>query len=78
MPLYIGHIYQAYGYSNQGFHLYIATELKQSEQRLDQEEEGLVTRMFELSEFETMITSGMIKDATTISAYGLAKLKGLV
>lgn len=75
---YIGHIYQAYGYSNQGFHLFIASELESSEQKLDQEEEGLITEKFELKKFESMITSGVVKDATTISAYGFAKLKGLV
>lgn len=75
---YIGHIYQAYGYSNQGFHLFLASELEQAEQKLDQEEEGLITQSFELSEFEAMITCGVIKDATTISAYGFARLKGLV
>lgn len=75
---YIGHIYQAYGYSNQGFHLFIATELEKTAQRLDQEEEGLITDKFELKKFESMITSGVVKDATTISAYGFAKLKGLV
>jgi 8-oxo-dGTP pyrophosphatase MutT (NUDIX family) len=75
---YIGHIFQAYGYSNQGFHLFIATKLEKSEQSLDQEEEGLVTSSFELRDFESMITTGVIKDATTISAYGFAKLKGLV
>jgi len=75
---YIGHIFQAYGYSNQGFHLYVATELQKSEQNLDQEEEGLITEKFSIKEFENMITSGVVKDATTISAYGFAKLKGLV
>jgi len=75
---YIGHIFQAYGYSNQGFHLYVATELQKSEQNLDQEEEGLITEKFSIEEFENMITSGVVKDATTISAYGFAKLKGLV
>lgn len=75
---YIGHIYQAYGYSNQGFHLFIATALEQAEQKLDQEEEGLITQKFELTEFESMVTSGVVKDATTISAYGFARLKGLV
>lgn len=75
---YVGHIYQAYGYSNQGFHIYLATELEKHEQRLDQEEEGLITNCFNLLEFESMITSGFIKDATTISAYGFAKLKALV
>ena len=74
----IGHLYQAYGYSNQGFHLFIATELEKFEQQLDEEEEGLITQRFEIKEFESMITSGIIKDASTISAYGFAKLKGLV
>lgn len=31
----VGHIFQAYGYSNQGFYLYLATELEASEQSLD-------------------------------------------
>ena len=75
---YVGHIFQAYGYSNQGFHLYLATELQKSEQSLDQEEEGLITEKFSIEEFENMITSGVVKDATTISAYGFAKLKGFV
>jgi len=75
---YIGHIFQAYGYSNQGFHLYLATELQKTEQSLDQEEEGLITKKFSIEEFEKMIASAVVKDATTISAYGFAKLKSLV
>lgn len=75
---YIGHAYQAYGYSNQGFHIYLATDMQQSEQSLDVEEDGLITNRFTIAEFESMITSGRIKDATTICAYGYAKLKGVV
>jgi len=75
---YIGHIFQAYGYSNQGFHLYLATELQKTGQSLDQEEEGLITKKFSIEEFEKMIASAVVKDATTISAYGFAKLKSLV
>lgn len=76
--VYIGHLFQAYGYSNQGFHLFLASDFEQSEQCLDQEEEGLVSECFSLPEFESMIISGTIKDATTISAYGFARLKGYV
>jgi len=75
---YVGHLYQAYGYSNQGFHVYIATELNISAQDLEVEEQGLITRGFSVDEFESKIISGVIKDATTITAYGLAKLKNLV
>ena len=72
---YVGHIYQAYGYSNQGFHVYLATNLEAGVQKLDEEEEGLISKAFSLEEFESMIVTGVIKDATTISAYSLVKLK---
>jgi len=72
---YIGHLYQAYGYSNQGFHVYLATDLENSTQDLDDEEEGLITKRVRIEEFETLLASGEIKDATTIAAYNLAKLK---
>lgn len=75
---YVGHIYQAYGYSNQGFHIYCASEFEKTERNLDEEEEGLISKSFSLLEFESMIVSGKIKDATTISAYGYARLKGFV
>lgn len=71
----VGHLFQAYGYSTQGFHVFLATDLHEGEQQLDSEEEGLVSRAFAISEFENMILSGEIKDATTIAAYGLIKLK---
>lgn len=75
---YIGHLFQAYGYSNQGFHLFFATDFEKTDQKLDIEEEGLLTDNFTITEFESMIADGVIKDATTVSAYCLAKLKGFV
>lgn len=75
---YLAHIFQAYGYSNQGFHLYLASGLESTEQKLDEEEEGLISKKFTLAQFELMILDGVVKDATSISAYGLAKMKGLV
>lgn len=75
---YIGHQYLAYGYSSQGYHIYFATELTATSNKLDAEEEGLISKKFSLAEFETMILEGTIKDATTVNAYGIAKLKGLI
>ena len=72
---YVGHLFQAYGYSNQGFHIYLATNFEAGTQQLDVEEEGLITKAFTIEDFEAMITTGEIKDATTVSAYGLIKLK---
>ena len=76
--LYVGHQYLAYGYSTQGYHIYLATDLQQQAASLDQEEEDLITKSFTLAQFEEMIVSGDIKDATSVNAYNLARLKGFI
>ncbi|HTF98116.1 MAG TPA: NUDIX hydrolase [Cellvibrio sp.] len=76
--LYVGHQFLAYGYSNQGYHIYLATDLQQEHGSLDQEEEGLIAKPFSLAEFEQMICVGTIKDATSVNAYNLARLKGFI
>lgn len=76
--IYVGHQYLAYGYSSQGYHIYLATGLKESTINLDAEEEGLVSKKVSLLEFKNMILSGEIKDASSVNAYGLARLKGLI
>lgn len=75
---YLGHQFLAYGYSTQGYHMYLATELELASMQLDAEEEGLISRRVSIAEFEDMILSGVIKDATSVNAYGIAKLKGLI
>jgi len=75
---YIGHQFLAYGYSSQGYHIYLATDLMASSNNLDDEEEGLISRKFSIKQFESMIIEGVIKDATSVNSYGLAKLKGFV
>lgn len=75
---YVGHQYLAYGYSNQGYHIYLATELQQQQNSLDHEEEGLIAKPFAIKQFEEMIISGIIKDATSVNAYNLARLKGFI
>jgi len=75
---YVGHQYLAYGYSSQGYHIYLATDLNFGDKTLDEEEEGLISKEFSIVEFESMVVNGQIKDATTVNAYGLAKIKGLL
>ncbi len=72
----IGFFYTAYGYSNQGCHLFVASGLRFVGQQLDAEEEGLVSRSFAIDTVEAMIRAGEIKDATTIAAFGLLSLHG--
>jgi ADP-ribose pyrophosphatase len=62
-----GHLFEAYGYSNQGYHVYLATGLRRGERALDHEEQDLVSRAFPLPELERMIRDGEIKDATQLS-----------
>jgi hypothetical protein len=75
---YVGYQYLAYGYSTQGYHIYIATDLKMSSQNLDAEEEDLITKKVTLIDFKSMIINGIIKDSATVTAYSLAKLKNLI
>ncbi len=71
---HLGHLFLAYGYSSQGYDIFLATGLEHTSQDLDSEEHGLTVRPFALSEVEAMIVDGRIKDATTVAAFGLLKL----
>jgi ADP-ribose pyrophosphatase len=75
---YAGHLFEAYGYSNQGYDVFLATGLWRGDADLEHEEQDLVTQGFPLSEVERMIRDGEIKDATTVAALGLLQLKGLL
>ncbi len=76
--VHVGTQYLAYGYSNQAYHICLASGFSSVEKKLDAEEEGLISKRFSLTEFEAMILDGRIRDASTVNAYGLAKLKGML
>jgi ADP-ribose pyrophosphatase len=76
--VHAGHLFEAYGYSNQGYHIYVATGLQRGEAVLDHEEQDLVSRAFPLPEVERMIRDGEIgeiKDGTTVAVFGLLRLR---
>lgn len=75
---YVGFQYLAYGYSSQGYHIYLATGLTHESRDLDAEEEGLITKKVTIESFESMLLNEEIKDATTLCAYSLSKMKGLL
>jgi ADP-ribose pyrophosphatase len=75
---YVGDLFEAYGYCNQGYHIFLATGLRHGNADRDHEEQDLVTKEFSLSEVERMIDHGEIKDATTVAALGLLRFKGLL
>jgi ADP-ribose pyrophosphatase len=73
-----GRLFLGYGYSTQAYDLYFATDLHEGEPQLDEEEEGLVSKEFPVGVVQAMIEDGTIKDATTVAAFGLLRLKGLL
>jgi ADP-ribose pyrophosphatase len=76
--VHAGHLSEAYGYSNQGYHVYLAAGLRRGKTALDHEEQDLISQVFPLQEVERMIRDGEIKDATTAAAFGLLRLKALL
>lgn len=75
--VHLGFFHEASGYSDQGFHIYLATDLTQKENNLDVTEVGLEKLTMTKKEFEQAVIRGEITDAPTISAYGLLQMKGL-
>ena len=67
----LGHLYGAYGFSNQGFYVFLADQLTPGNVQRDHEEQGMKTAAFTHSEIVEMIVRGEIKDAPTIAALNL-------
>ncbi len=74
----IGYLYEAYGYCNQGFHIFLATDLVEGEQKLEVSEQDMIVKKVSVKQFEEMVEKGEVRDAPTLSAYGLLKLKSLI
>ena len=68
----LGNLYEAYGFSNQGFTVFLATELKLGKSSPEISEIGMVWRRFELIEVWDLIRDGRMKDAPSIAALALA------
>lgn len=71
---WLGHLYEAYGYSDQGFHVFLATGLEPGDPARSPEEQDMRVRRVEVTEFERMVRAGEVKDAPSLAAYGLLLL----
>jgi ADP-ribose pyrophosphatase len=71
---HLGHLFEAYGYSNQGFHVFLATDLRDGDQALSETESDLRVLHLSLDEFGAAIRDGRIKDAPTLAAFALLQL----
>lgn len=73
-----GEIFQGPGYCNQRGHVFLATDLVQGETEREASEQDMICRDFPLARFEAMVRDGTLKDAMTIAAFGLLRIKGLI
>lgn len=71
----LGYLYEAYGYCNQGCHLFLAEGLSPGTLQREASEDDMQTAAFTRSEVDAMILSGEIKDAPSIAALGLIALQ---
>jgi 8-oxo-dGTP pyrophosphatase MutT (NUDIX family) len=70
----LGHLYEAYGYSTQGFDVWLATDLRQGASDRSPEEQGMLARKVRRRDWNTMLAAGLVKDAPSVAAYGLLLL----
>jgi ADP-ribose pyrophosphatase len=76
--LHAGTMFQGAGYCTQRGHVFLATELTRGETARELSEQDMIMRDYPLAEVEAMIRSGVIRDAMSISAFGLLRVKGLI
>lgn len=74
----IGYQKLAQGYSQQGYHIYLASELSHHAPSLDAEEVGLTARKIKTRDFMQLILDGKVSDATSVTAFLLARARGLI
>jgi 8-oxo-dGTP pyrophosphatase MutT (NUDIX family) len=73
-----GEIFQGPGYCNQRGHIFLATDLTQGEPAREVTEQDMICRSFAVAELEAMICDGRVREAMTIAAFGLLRLKRLI
>jgi 8-oxo-dGTP pyrophosphatase MutT (NUDIX family) len=73
-----GEIFQGPGYCNQRGHIFLATGLTQGAPDREATEQDMICRSFSLDAFEAMVRDGTIREAMTLSAFGLLRVKGLL
>ncbi|MGL4767891.1 MAG: NUDIX domain-containing protein [Formosimonas sp.] len=74
----VGQLFEAYGYAEQSFEVFLATDLTHVGQQLEASEHGLRTQPFEIAQVERMIIDGVIQDAVSVAAFGLLRLHRLI
>lgn len=64
----LGKLFQAYGYSNQGIHLFFATDLEASSSAASTAAQGLISETFTRIELDKLLADSQITDVATVAA----------
>jgi ADP-ribose pyrophosphatase len=70
----LGTLYIAYGFVNQKQYVFLAEGLTQGQPDFDPEEHDLIVSRMPIAQFEDLLLTGAISDASTLAAWGLYKL----
>lgn len=68
---HLGHLFEAYGFSTQGFDVWLATGLERGEANREVAEQDMRVRKVSTNDWKRMVRDGTVKDAPSIAAYGL-------
>jgi ADP-ribose pyrophosphatase len=69
--VHLGDLWIAYGFTRQRQHVFLATGLTETAKKPDAEEHDLTVHSVAVSEFEEMMLKGVIRDCSTLAAWGL-------
>ena len=72
----LGHLYEAYGFSNQGFHVFLAEELVEGARRPTPSEQDMEVGRFTPEELWGLVADGKLKDAPSLAALALVRQAG--
>jgi 8-oxo-dGTP pyrophosphatase MutT (NUDIX family) len=72
--VHLGHLFEAYGYADQGFDVYLATGLVEGVPDREITEHDMVHRFVTDAELSHMMRAGAVVDATSIAAWALYRL----
>jgi len=72
--IHLGHLFEAYGFSTQGFDVYLATGLTEGKPDREASESDMIHRAITDTEITEMIRTGQIVDAPSLAALTLYRL----
>jgi 8-oxo-dGTP pyrophosphatase MutT (NUDIX family) len=72
---HLGHLQEAYGFSSQGFDVYLATGLEPGSMAREPTEQDMRHQRVAVDEFRRMVREGRVVDSATLAAYSLLGLQ---